>query len=86
MSWASSSYTEEKHGYFVAYAINCCAQEGHCTSIFEQDNRTHIKMEGFLPFTTYNCCISLQTTLANSTEVCQEQMTLEDGNISYEIC
>lgn len=47
--------------------------------MLQRESHTRATLDELLPFTMYNCCVSLQTTLANSTEVCQQEMTPEDG-------
>ena len=79
MTWDSpSDYTKEKHGSFVAYAIKCWSKE-QTTAAFKVENVTRVTIEECLPYTTYNCCVSLQTESANSTEICRQEMTPEDG-------
>ena len=86
MTWNNShSYTEERHGQFVAYLIKCCS-EGRCASVLDLESHTQATLDELLPFTMYNCCVSLQTTLANTTEVCQQKLTPEDGTIHYKMC
>ena len=44
------------------------------------ENVTQVIIERLLPFTTYTCCASIETTMANSTTICLRQRTPEDGN------
>ena len=78
MTWTSPTNLKEKHGSFVAYTVKCWS-EGQTTASYKLANVTQIIIEQCLPFSMYNCCVSLQTTQANSTAVCQQQSTPEDG-------
>ena len=78
MIWTSPANLKEKHGSFVAYIVECWS-EGQTTATYELANVTQVIIEQCLPYSTYNCCVSLQTTQANSTAVCQQQSTPEDG-------
>ena len=79
MGWNSPTYLEVLHGSFIAYIVKCQSEVG-AISNYRLGNVTLVAIDQFLPFQTYNCCVSLQTTMANSTEVCQQQTTEEDGS------
>ena len=72
-----------RHGDLVHYTITCYSEE-HPGYIFTMiltptgDRREEV-IDGLLPYNTYNCCISVQTTMANSSVVCQQAPTLEEG-------
>ena len=69
------------HGSFIAYSIEC-QSEGIFTQtnfIIRLENTTQAEINNVAPFTAYNCCVSLRTSQANSTAICQEQTTLEEG-------
>ena len=71
------------HGSFIAYSIKC-QSEGvftltNDTIIIMLQNVTQTEINNVVPFTTYNCCVSLQTTQANSIAICQQQRTPEEG-------
>ena len=78
MTWTSPANLKGKHGSFVAYAVKCWSK-GQATAAYKLSNVTQVNIEQCLPYSTYNCCVSLQTTQANSTAVCQQQRTPEDG-------
>ena len=40
-----------------------------------------VELVSLTPYNTYNCCVSMETTLANSSAVCQAARTPEKGNI-----
>lgn len=70
-----------KHGSFIAYTVQCQSEE-QSTTIYKlaNENVTQVTIEKLLPFTTYTCCASIETTMANSTTTCLQQRTPEDGN------
>lgn len=84
MGWNSPAYLEDRHGSFVTYVVTC-QSEGEIISAngYRFGNVTQVIIDELLPFQTYNCCVLLQTTMANSTEACQEQETPEGGK--YEV-
>ena len=80
MTWTSPANLNVKHGSFVAYAVQCWSK-GQTTAAYKLANVTQVLIEQCLPYSAYNCCVSLQTTQANSTAVCQQQRTPEDGKL-----
>ena len=80
MSWNPPTYLENRHGPFIAFIVKC-QSEGEAVSTYTFGNETLVTIDRLLPYQTYNCCVSLQTALANSTETCQQQRTAEDGNL-----
>ena len=81
LTWTSPANLKEKHGSFVAYSVKCWSK-GQITAAYKLENVTQVIIDQCLPFSTYNCCVSLQTTQANSTAMCQQQRTPEDGKIN----
>ena len=79
MSWNPPTYLEDRHGSFISYIVKCQSEGGAITT-FRFGNMTLVTIERLLAFQGYNCCVLLQTTMANSTETCQQQRTAEDGN------
>ena len=69
------------HGSFIAYSIECQSEGIFILTNYtlRLQNTTQTEIKNVAPFTVYNCCVSLQTTQANSTAICQEQRTLEGG-------
>lgn len=82
MSWDSSTYLEDRHGSFIAYVV-MCQSEGEVTSTYRFGNLTQVIVNQLHPFQMYNCCVLLQTTMANSTETCLQEETSEDGNLIW---
>ena len=78
MTWNSPTDFKESHGSFVAYTVECWSK-GQATAVYRLENVTQVIVDQCLPAITYNCCVSLQTTLANSTAICQLGKTLEEG-------
>ena len=78
VAWNSPTYLEDWHGSFIAYIIKCQSEETE-TSTYRFGNLTQVTVNQLNPFQVYNCCVLLQTTMANSTETCQQQETSEDG-------
>ena len=79
MTWNSPTSFTEQHGLFVAYVVKCWSGE-HLTTTSTLENVTQVTIDDCIPYQVYNCCVSLQTTLANSTEICQQQRTFEGGS------
>lgn len=79
MTWDLPVNFSKNHGSFVAYTIRCLSR-GQLTVEYTLGNITQATIDECLPYQTYNCCVSLHTTLGNSTEVCKLQRTLQDGN------
>lgn len=82
MGWSPPSYVIDRHGTFVAYIVKC-QTVGELVSTYRLGNMSLVTVDRLLPFHIYNCCVSLQTTMGNSTESCQQQRTAEDGNPAY---
>ena len=78
MVWNSPTYLEDRHGSFIAYAVTCQSEQ-EIPSNYRFGNLIQVTIDQLHPFQTYNCCVLLQTTMANSTETCQQQDTSEDG-------
>ena len=79
MGWNSPTYLEDRHGSFIGYIVKC-QSEGGAISTYRFGNVVLATIDQLLAFQVYNCCVFLQTTMANSTETCQQQRTAEDGN------
>lgn len=85
-SWNAPVDPKQRHGAVVLTSITCEAEldhegasTGHSVSDYSfGDERTNT-LDGFLPYNTYNCCVSVRTSLATSPSVCQEARTPEDG-------
>ena len=61
-------------------------QRSSHSCLYKLSNVTQANIiEQYLPYSTYNCCVSLQTTQANSTAVCQQQRTPEDGKYDMQL-
>ena len=82
MTWEPPTYVPKKHGSFVAYTVEC-SSGGKATSTYKLKNVTEVTIDNFLPYKTYDCCVSFFTEQANSTEICEQQRTPEDGTVSY---
>ena len=69
------------HGSFIAYYIECQSKGVFILTNYTitLENVTQTEINNVAPFTTYNCCVSLQTTQANSIAICQQQRTPEEG-------
>ena len=78
MTWDPPTDLKQSHGSFIAYIVKCWS-DGQATAVYNLENVTQVIVDHCLPFETYNCCVSLQTTLANSTATCQLGKTLEEG-------
>ena len=81
MTWNLPTNFSKNHGSFVAYTIRCFFQ-GQLTVEYTLGNVTQATIDECLPYQRYRCCVSVHTTLANSTEVCELQRTLQDGNFA----
>ena len=79
LTWNSPTSFRGQHGLFVAYVVKCWSGE-RLTATYILENVTEVIIDDCLPYQVYNCCVSLQTTLANSTEICQQQRTFEGGS------
>ena len=82
MTWEPPTYVPKKHGSFVAYTVEC-SSGAKATSSYKLTNVTQVTIDDCLPYKTYDCCVSLFTAQANSTEICEQQRTPEDGKVSY---
>jgi hypothetical protein len=75
VSWDSLDDLDQRYGSILSYTISC----GALTTTSEE--AMDVLFDGLLPYTTYNCCISIATTKFNSSAACQEGATLEEGVI-----
>ena len=78
MTWNLPMDLKEKHGSILSYKIKCWQGE-QPTVTYSLGNVTQFIIGDCLPYKAYKCCVSLHTTLANSTEVCRQQRTLQAG-------
>ena len=87
ISWDIPADPEERHGTVVLTSV-ICDSEGMLGSItgYGVGIERYVTFDGLFPYSNYNCCISLQTTLANSSVICRMAQTPEDGNIHYYQC
>lgn len=83
LSWELPLVFFERHGTVVHFQVQCESEENteHGIIIYSPHNVREVELVSLTPYNTYNCCISLQTTLANSSLVCQVARTPEKGNI-----
>ena len=80
ISWDIPADPEERHGDVVLTSIVCEAEGTQATITgFGIGIERSIILGGLSPHSNYNCCILLQTTLANSSAVCQNAQTPQDG-------
>ena len=82
VSWDSPDDPEEIHGNILSYTIVCGAS---ITNIPTSEEVMEMLFDGLLPFTPYNCCVSMETTKANSSAACQKGVTLEEGTVNRDI-
>ena len=82
LSWELPLVFLEKHGTVVRFPIQCESEEDveHSINVYGPPNVREVELVSLTPYITYNCCISIQTTLANSSVVCQAARTPEKGN------
>ena len=77
-SWYNPADSEGRHGDVLRYPITCVSEENTLSAYGRSDGREFM-LEGLAPYSTYNCCVSIQTTLANSSVVCLTVQTPEEG-------
>ena len=80
-SWDVPADPKQRHGTVVLSSITCEAERtsGHRFSGYSFGNERTATLDGLIPYNTYNCCVSVRTTLATSPSVCQNARTPEDG-------
>lgn len=80
-SWDVPGDPKQRHGTVVVTSITCEAEgtSGHSVSGYSFGDERTATVDGLLPHNTYNCCMSVRTTLATSPSVCQSTRTPEDG-------
>lgn len=85
--WDSPANLSQRHGNVVCYTITCDSEEhpGYTFSIYRLGSEREVVLDRLLPYNTYNCCVSIQTTLANSSAVCQKAQTPEEGILALYI-
>ena len=76
VSWDSPDDPDQLHGNILSYTITCGA-----LSTSNVPASKDVSFDGLLPYSTYNCCVSMETTKANSSAACQEGTTLEEGTV-----
>ena len=84
LSWKLPLGFNERHGTVVHYPIQCISEENpeHIINIYNPRDMREVELDRLIPYNTYNCCVSVQTTLANSSVVCQAARTPEEGRDS----
>ena len=60
--------------------MTCSAFISQTTHVPVSEDSTGVSFDGLLPYTAYNCCVSMETTKANSSAACQDGITLEEGS------
>ena len=80
-SWHPPIDPKRRHGDVLRYPIVCVSEDnpGSTFAAAGQSDDRELVLQGLLPYNTYNCCMSVQTTLANSSAVCKKARTLEEG-------
>ena len=73
VSWDPLDDLDQQHGSILSYTISC----GAFTTASEE--AVDVFFDDLLPYTMYNCCVSIATTEFNSSAACQEGVTLEEG-------
>ena len=73
--WDTPDDPDQLHGNILSYTITCGALTSNVPA--SED----VSFDGLLPYTTYNCCVSMETTKANSSAACLEGTTLEEGTV-----
>ena len=86
-TWQSPVDPNGRHGDFVRSPVVCYSDDNsrQTTTAYGRsaDNQVTFEVEALMPYSYYNCCVSVETTLANSTGVCQSTQTPQDGNNRY---
>lgn len=79
--WDSPEDQNEVHGIITSFTVTCNTSIGHTIDVqsSEENVTMEVSFNGLLPYTTYNCCVSTETTKANSSAACQEGLTLEES-------
>ena len=69
------------HGIITSFTVTCNTFIAHTIDVLvsEENATMAVSFNGLLPYTTYNCCVPMDTTKANSSAACQEGLTLEEG-------
>ena len=72
-------------GNILSYPV-ICNSNGHESFSLDltvpvADERLAV-LQSLLPYTAYNCCVSVQTDRGRSPSFCIKETTLEDGNSS----
>ena len=87
VTWDSPVDQDGVHGTITSYTVTCNAVISHTIDVQASEENINVTMEvsfdELLPYTTYNCCVSMETTKANSSAACQEGLTLEEGIFSH---
>lgn len=78
VSWDSPDHPDQLHGNIISYSITC---DTITTNVPASEEAMDVLFDGLLPYTTYNCCVSMEATIANSSAACQEGVTLEEGRL-----
>ena len=82
-SWSSPIDFDTRHGSVISYTITCSSELDQGINSVTLGETQEADIEGLLPHNSYNCCLSLQTTLANSSSVCQQVQTPQDGKLVH---
>ena len=80
-SWDLPADPKQRHGTVILTSITREAEgtSGHGVSGYSFGDESTATLDGLLPYSTYNCCVSVRTTLATSPSACQNARTPEDG-------
>ena len=78
VAWDSPADPEGIYGVILTYSVTCGANFSIIISDIDVEV-TDALFDGLLPYTSYNCCVSMVTTKASSSAACQEGTTLEEG-------
>ena len=77
VSWDPLDDLDQQHGSVLSYTISCG------TFTIASEEAMDVLFDGLLPYTTYDCCVSIATTEFNSSAACHEGTTLEEGMVKF---
>lgn len=81
VTWSPPVNLERMHGVIVSFTVKCGSFNTSSNDRLSSIEIIKVSFSGLLPYTSYNCCVSVKTTIANSSVVCHEGTTLEEGNV-----
>ena len=77
---------DSNDGVVGNYVVDCSSQydQWFALNVMQSPSEERsVELQGLAPYTTYSCCVFVETNLGRSPPRCLDQTTLEEGTMVY---